>query len=130
MPVDQFHKGKMQYCKACRTDYFKETYDPQQARRRNFRHYYKHDDLTYDHYFELQNGVCAICGNPPEEKPMGRNKTMSAVLATDHNHKTGKVRGLLCHRCNFAVGWVRDNSSNVHKLIEYIDNDGIDLPLT
>jgi hypothetical protein len=40
-----------------------------------------------------QGGVCAICGNPPKKRP----------LHIDHNHRTGRVRGLLCYRCNRAL---------------------------
>ena len=39
---------------------------------------------------EAQDGRCAICGNKPRKRR----------LDVDHNHKTGKVRGLLCRRCN------------------------------
>lgn len=129
LPTDQFHKGKMQYCKECRNAYFKENYDPQKARNRNFRYYYKHDDLIYDRLLEMQDGVCAICGNPPEEQPMGRNRIMRSILSLDHNHETGEVRGLLCRHCNQALGWFRENKDNVYKLIEYIENDGLNIPL-
>lgn len=45
---------------------------------------------TYARLFREQDGVCAICGNPPKKRP----------LHIDHNHSTGRVRGLLCFRCN------------------------------
>lgn len=125
LPVEQFHKGDAPYCKQCRSSYFKENYDPQQARARNFKYYYKHDSMIYDRLFELQNGVCAICGDPPEEKPTGRNRTKRALLATDHNHETGKVRGLLCYNCNFALGWIKDNPGRIQQIIDYLKNDGI-----
>lgn len=48
----------------------------------------------YDEIFEQQNGVCAICGEPEIKKR----------LSVDHDHKTGKIRGLLCQRCNFNLG--------------------------
>lgn len=49
----------------------------------------------YDEMFENQNGVCAICG---EINIDGRR------LAVDHNHETGKIRGLLCTGCNTRLG--------------------------
>ena len=56
----------------------------------------------YTRLLELQQGVCAICKEPEFLK---RNKDKSAlILAVDHDHKTGKIRGLLCNKCNFAVG--------------------------
>lgn len=44
----------------------------------------------YDRLLLWQGGGCAICGNPPK----------SRRLDTDHDHKTGQIRGLLCHVCN------------------------------
>lgn len=50
-------------------------------------------DDDYARMLEAQGGVCAICGNPPK----------SRRLHVDHDHRTGKVRGLLCFRCNRAL---------------------------
>ena len=47
----------------------------------------------YDRMLAAQGGVCAICGSPPKTRR----------LHVDHDHATGKVRGLLCHRCNRAL---------------------------
>lgn len=66
----------------------------------------------YDRMFEAQGGVCATCGKP--------NKSKYGYLSVDHDHKTGKVRGLLCHRCNAALGQVYDDVSILQKLIEYL----------
>src|SRR5690348_10360154 len=54
---------------------------------------------------EAQAGVCAICGNPETRY----NAKMKAIqpLSVDHNHKTGKVRGLLCAHCNHGLGQFR-----------------------
>ena len=52
---------------------------------------------AYEALLEAQGGGCAICGATPKTRR----------LDTDHDHKTGKVRGLLCHRCNRALpAWV------------------------
>ena len=53
----------------------------------------------YDQMFENQGGVCAIC----EETNISDRR-----LVVDHNHKTGKIRGLLCYRCNVRVGFMED----------------------
>jgi hypothetical protein len=50
-------------------------------------------DEEYAALLEAQHGGCAICGNPPKTRR----------LSVDHNHRTGKVRGLLCFRCNRAL---------------------------
>jgi hypothetical protein len=47
-------------------------------------------DQEYERLLGEQEGGCAICGNPPKTRR----------LHVDHNHRTGKVRGLLCFRCN------------------------------
>lgn len=54
----------------------------------------------YDEMFAVQDGVCAICGgvNPNN----GR-------LCVDHDHTTGKVRGLLCQSCNSVIGYIKEN---------------------
>ena len=58
-------------------------------------------------YFE-QDGCCLLCGQPVEY----------SKVHTDHDHKTGKVRGLLCARCNLCMGFV-DDLSFIEKAIAY-----------
>jgi hypothetical protein len=54
-------------------------------------------DTDYAALLEAQEGGCAICGNSPKTRR----------LSVDHDHATGRVRGLLCHRCNRALPtWV------------------------
>jgi hypothetical protein len=70
--------------------------------------------ITLDKYNQMwseQNGVCAICGLPE----MGTNQFGKVKLAVDHNHKTNKNRGLLCAKCNKAIGALN------------VDNQGIEL---
>ena len=65
--------------------------------------------ITYNEYKNLlkeQNNVCAICKSPEIRK---RKSGVLYDLAVDHNHKTGKVRGLLCKNCNWALGQLKDN---------------------
>jgi hypothetical protein len=63
----------------------------------------------------LQGGTCAIC-----KSYEGKGKRM----LIDHDHKTGKIRGILCSHCNFALGFSRDNPEILAKMIEYIKNGG------
>jgi hypothetical protein len=51
---------------------------------------------------EGQKGLCAMCGKPPT----GGHKK----LYVDHDHKTGKIRGLLCSSCNCGLGWIELHS--------------------
>jgi hypothetical protein len=51
----------------------------------------------YDRLLAKQDGHCALCPAVPKTRR----------LDTDHDHKTGQVRGLLCHRCNRALpNWI------------------------
>lgn len=66
--------------------------------------------ITLENYKDLlvvQNGVCAVCGKP-ETMTNPKKKTISD-LAVDHNHITGKVRGLLCRACNTGIGCFSDD---------------------
>ena len=63
---------------------------------------------------EAQGGVCMICKEPrPEER----------TLHVDHDHETGEIRGLLCFRCNNAIGDLRDDYELALALVDYIDRD-------
>lgn len=66
----------------------------------------------YDVMNTQQRGRCGICG----KKPSGRNKRLSV----DHCHTSGKVRGLLCHRCNTALGYFYDDPEIVAAAVRYI----------
>lgn len=63
-----------------------------------------------------QNGVCAICGNPETKAQYGKIQP----LTVDHDHETGKVRGLLCFNCNIALGKLKDNVFLLERAIEYL----------
>ena len=75
--------------------------------------------ITADEYDEMhrsQDGVCAICGKPEEMS----NQYGLMRLAVDHNHETGKVRGLLCMKCNRSLGMLGEDIGIMRKMIEYI----------
>lgn len=67
--------------------------------------------------FNNQNGVCAICSNP--ETTVGQGKTLRR-LAVDHNHKTGKIRELLCFRCNATLGKIDEDLELLEKIKKYL----------
>lgn len=84
-------------------------------------HFLKKYNITIDEYenmHEQQNGVCAICGQPENRAYNGN----AINLAVDHCHKTGKVRGLLCSRCNQALGNFQDSSKILAKALNYLLN--------
>jgi len=71
------------------------------------------DLVSYNALLEKQGGGCAICGGPP-------NGRSADAFHVDHDHATGKVRGLLCHHCNTAIGSLRDDVSLIEKAAAYL----------
>lgn len=68
----------------------------------------------YAQLYELQGRVCALC-----QRATGRSKK----LAVDHDHRTGKVRGLLCSPCNKDVlGHARDSVAYFRRCIDYLES--------
>ena len=80
------------------------------ARQRALWTLYRITEDEYNSILKFQGGVCAGCG----ESPHGRN------LAVDHDHKTGRIRGLLCWLCNRAIGILRDNARAATRLGAYL----------
>ncbi len=68
----------------------------------------------YTDLLAKQGGGCAICG-----ATRGSEKTDR--LFVDHDHKTGKVRGLLCGNCNSMLGYSKDKVSNLRRGILYLE---------
>lgn len=64
----------------------------------------------YETILAFQGGVCAGCGRPPH----------GIRLAVDHDHKTGRIRGLLCWLCNRAIGILRDRAQTLTRLGLYL----------
>ena len=60
---------------------------------------------------EAQGGVCAICGGPPSD---------DRGYHLDHCHETNRVRGLLCGRCNTALGMLDDDSERLRAALRYL----------
>lgn len=71
---------------------------------------------VYNTFLEKQGGVCAVCKQAETNKFKGKVRD----LCLDHDHTTGKKRGLLCVRCNRALGLLRDDPSVVRNMLEYI----------
>jgi hypothetical protein len=98
----------------------RETYGPHDAtknREHNLRKNYGLTVAEYEQMFDRQNGVCAICGEPPAQEGW---KTVTR-LHVDHDHNTGQVRSLLCNNCNRALGYFQDNRELLRRATEYLD---------
>ncbi|SRR5260221_5442356 len=66
----------------------------------------------------LTDKGCAICGANAHVDP-------TADLEVDHDHRTGKVRGILCHDCNLAIACFHDDPFAIEKALQYILHGGI-----
>ena len=73
----------------------------------------------YDLLWESQNGLCAICKNPESRKPF-KPGWMPPTLSVDHCHKTGKIRKLLCSKCNTGIGQFQENVALLMAAIAYL----------
>ena len=71
----------------------------------------------YLEIFRTHNGRCDICGVSHLE--------LNRCLSIDHDHVTGKCRGLLCTNCNTALGSFRDNPDILRNAIEYLERSKI-----
>ncbi len=83
-------------------------------------------DMTPEQYEQMvieQDNRCAICKNPEIVKD--HRTGVIRYLAVDHNHKTNKIRKLLCHRCNAALGGFRDSVELLQKALAYLSEEGI-----
>jgi len=122
-------KGLNSWCRECESENNKLRYTPKKrkpavikseeeikiaAKRRMLKHRY---NITLEEYVEMydkQNEKCAIC---KEDYELGGRKG----LYVDHDHKTGKVRGLLCPTCNPAIGKFRDSKTILENAIKYLE---------
>lgn len=126
--------GFQTYCRSCHNKMQREKYatdpeakvkrqirenrrkekDPLVARKAELKRIY---NITFEDYMNMfinQGEVCAICKDECKTKKM---------LSVDHDHITGKVRGLLCNRCNSALGMLRDNPVIIKRALLYIQNN-------
>lgn len=137
-PLDQFPNrkespdGKRNDCKLCKseTDKARKAHlDPKQvtlethAYRREWRlkRVYGIDQQEYERMFEAQSGLCFICNGPPDGR---RTYAGRLHLHVDHDHTTGKIRSLLCGKCNRGLGEFKDDPDLMAKAIAYLKFHG------
>lgn len=70
----------------------------------------------YENLQKEQNNKCSICN----KEETTTNQYGIKKLAVDHNHSTGKVRGLLCAKCNMALGLLNEDIIIMSKMITYV----------
>jgi hypothetical protein len=104
-PFETF-KGLGKYCSAeCRT------------RAMNLRHLYGVTSVQYAEMRAAYGDMCAICR---------RTCDTGDRLGVDHDHRTGRVRGLLCRRCNSALGFFRDDIDLIKAAVRYLERNYAD----
>lgn len=119
---NDFYKNKHQpdglrgECKKCSyiiTSQYQKN-NPEKMKATDLRYRLKHKyKITAEEYYQLgetYNWCCAIC----------RQNVLKETLAIDHDHKTGKVRGLLCRSCNHGLGNFKDNPKLLERASGYI----------
>lgn len=85
---------------------------PDYGRSVQLKHCYGITISDYNQIFDNQKGCCAICEKHQSE--------FQHRLSVDHDHKTGKVRKLLCHNCNHGLGNFFDSTELLLKAIQYL----------
>lgn len=77
--------------------------------------------VSFKERVAAQQGLCAICRQSPGKR----------TLDVDHDHRTGQIRNLLCRRCNFVLGAVKENRWVLKRMVAYLEEHREDdAPLT
>jgi hypothetical protein len=104
----RYIKDKEVACKQSRDWYFK---NKEMVRERIRTKKYGTTIEVIENMLQDQNGGCAICGV----------KFDHVALSVDHNHNAGKLRGLLCHQCNLAIGNAGDSPDRLRAMADYLE---------
>lgn len=107
------HTGRGTHCKPCHN---KRTRATIQRLHGNTRHYHLKQRFgigadEVEAMIRAQGGLCACCGEDP-------------AVHVDHDHKRGKVRGILCEPCNGGLGQFRDRVDVIERAIRYLEANG------
>ena len=69
----------------------------------------------YNRHFQIQGGSCKGCGTHQAEQ--------KSAMCADHDHATGKFRGLLCYACNYILGMASDDPAILENLKNYLTKE-------
>ena len=107
--------GFSYWCKTCSTKYRVSPLGKKSRQLSRRKQLLKQYDLTtkqYNEMFQKQQGCCAICE--------AHQSKLNRRLFVDHNHKTGKIRGLLCMSCNIFLGHLEKNNTLLNRALKYL----------
>lgn len=104
-------------CRQCKKEYEQSEHAKFLDRKRHLKCLYGLNITEYNRLFQQQNGCCAICGKHQSE--------LKRKLDVDHDHRTNKIRGLVCNYCNKIIeqyinSFKCRNYSLMTKIIEYL----------
>jgi hypothetical protein len=99
-------------CKTCHNKKYNLGVKRQGRRNYDYMRKYGITIQDYNNMYNALNGKCEICN------------TYHKKLFVDHDHKTGKIRGLLCDLCNRGLGFFKDNIESLDNAIRYISIEG------
>ena len=119
--------GMQERCRSCRKEHHynnrdavavrrKAVYCSEKAWERKIRHSYNLSKEAFLQLLDIQGNVCVICGS--DDWGCGKKTNRPHV---DHNHSTGKVRGLLCNNCNRCLGLLKEDTNVLKSMISYLD---------
>ncbi len=91
---------------------------PKERRNRQLLYKFKISLVEYNELLSNQGGLCAICKRT--ETSFDKRANRFRDLCVDHDHITGKIRGLLCGACNKALGLLRDDTDTVENALRYL----------
>ena len=104
-------------CKACTVERTT-NYNKRNSKSVRSQYLKRNYGLTFEEFDTMlskQDNVCAICKG---KETYGRHKRFTV----DHDHKTGKIRGLLCNHCNTTLGLVKDDIHTLKSMIQYLES--------
>jgi len=119
LPLDAFskakgkRKGRCPECKRCRKEYKAQTRE--HNRWVALHRLYGVTKEQFEMMLKSQQGSCKICGTD--------SPGQHGVFVVDHCHKTGKVRGLLCSRCNTSIGQMDHDPGKLQLAIKYLEEN-------
>ena len=88
------------------------------SRKHNLKYRYGITEEDYEKLLVQQKYSCKICGQKPDKCQTQPDKP----LYVDHCHQTKAIRGLLCHKCNIALGHMNDNPEQLERAAAYLRN--------
>lgn len=106
--------GRHHYCKECNSKQKKASYNYDKAKSKGVKQTYGISIERVHEMYKDQKGLCGICEKHFEF--ISKHKG----LYIDHDHSSGKVRGLICSSCNSLLGCAKDDIKILKKAIEYL----------